>query len=304
MMYQSKLVASLKANGKILREFKDTVYIPFGSEYSFLLKNLHTQRALVNIFIDGNNVVEGGLVIDPGREVDLERYIKNGNLSEGNRFKFIERTAAIEDGPRGVKLEDGLIRIEFQYEQPRPVLNINNDFFKQYPPGVRGGLWNDTMYGGMTGISGSTGDRFSVNASGAQYSTNVGGVMRGVDFSKGESVRATAASAINQVAPQSSELHDGMATMDWMTMEQTVNDVGITVPGSKSTQKFQTVTMGAMEAEKHSMVIKLLGETADNKPVLKPVTVERKPECVTCGKKNKAHAKFCTECGTALEIFA
>jgi tRNA(Ile2) C34 agmatinyltransferase TiaS len=93
------------------------------------------------------------------------------------------------------------------------------------------------------------------------------------------------------------ELHDGAATMDW-------NDVGITVPGSKSTQKFTHVTMGVMEAEKHSMVIKLLGETPDNKPVLKPVTVERKPKCVTCGKLNKASAKFCTECGTALEIFA
>ena len=67
MMYQSKLVASLKANGKILREFKDTVYIPFGSEYSFLIKNLHTQRAVVNIFIDGEEVVEGGLVVDAGR---------------------------------------------------------------------------------------------------------------------------------------------------------------------------------------------------------------------------------------------
>ena len=52
-MYNNQLVASLKANGKILREFKDTVYIPFGSEYSFLLKNLNTTRALVNVFIDG-----------------------------------------------------------------------------------------------------------------------------------------------------------------------------------------------------------------------------------------------------------
>ena len=128
-------------------------------------------------------------------------------------------------------------------------------------------------------------------------------MMRGVDFSKNGEVTAQAASAavdkycadngiVNKI-----EAHDGMATMDW-------NDVGITVPGSKSTQKFQTVTMGTMELEKHSMVIKLLGETPDNKPVTKPVTVERKPECITCGKKNKAHAKFCTECGTALEIFA
>jgi hypothetical protein len=123
-MYNQKLVASIKANSKVLREFKDTVYIPFASEYSILLKNLNTTRAVVNVFIDGENVVPGGLVIDPGRTVDLERWIKNGNLSEGNKFKFIERTTAIEDGPRGIKLEDGLIRVEYQFEIPRPVINI------------------------------------------------------------------------------------------------------------------------------------------------------------------------------------
>ena len=275
MMYQSKLVASLKANGKILREFKDTVYIPFGSEYSFLLKNLHTQRAVVNIFIDGDNIVDGGLVINAGQEVNLERYVKNGNLTEGNRFKFIERTQAVEDGPRGIKLEDGLVRIEFQYEKP------------YVPP-----QWNNTSW-----ISASGGTTFA--------SYNVNGMMRSVDWSKNGEVTAQAASAAvdkycaDNGIKNTSELHDGMATMDWCQ-----NEVGITVPGSRSDQKFSTVTMGAMETEKHTMVIKLLGETPDNKPVLKPVTVERKPECVTCGKKNKAHAKFCSECGTALEIFA
>jgi hypothetical protein len=93
------------------------------------------------------------------------------------------------------------------------------------------------------------------------------------------------------------ESHDGMATMDW-------NDVGITVPGSKSEQKFQTVTMGALESQTHTMVIKLLGELANNKPVLKPVTVKAKPQCVTCGHQNKVTAKFCNKCGTALEIYA
>ena len=310
MMYESKLVASLKANGKILREFKDTVYIPFGSEYQFLLKNLHTQRAVVNIFVDGTNVVEGGLVINAGQEVNLERYIKNGNLTEGNRFKFIKRTAAIEDGPRGIKLEDGLIRIEFQYEQPRPVINLNNIVGGlQYPPGVRG---MTSEYPGVTDKYSKSINNSWIQASGATYSTNVNGAMRGVDFSSNGAATAQAASAqVDKYCADNGivnkmEMHDGAATMDWMDAEVTrsVNDVGITVPGSKSTQKFQHVTMGIMETEKHSMVIKLLGETPDNKPVLQPVTVERKPECVTCGKKNKAHAKFCTECGTALEIFA
>ena len=274
-MYNQKLVASIKVKGKILREFKDTVYIPFGSEYSFLIKNLNTTRAVVNIFIDGDNIVEGGLALNAGQEVDLERAIRNNNLTEGNKFKFIERTAAIEDGPRGIKLEDGLIRIEFQYEKP------------YVPPVNRGWI---TASGSTFGSTIST-------------SYNVNGAMRGVDFSSNGMATAQAAgAAIDKYCADNGihnkmEMHDGSATMDWC-------DVGITVPGSKSTQKFANVTMGEMEAEKHTIVLKLLGETPDNKPVLQPVTVKEKPKCVTCGKLNKATAKFCTECGTSLEIFA
>jgi hypothetical protein len=303
MMYQSKLVASLKANGKILREFKDTVYIPFGSEYSFLIKNLNTTRALVNIFIDGDDVIEGGLVLNAGQEVDLERYVKNGNLKAGNKFKFIERTQAIEDGPRGAKLEDGLVRIEFQYERAVPVGQWNHqpvwntsDIFGP----SSGGMWATTNIAGSSSEYRGTTDKFTLTASGAVSQVNVGGALRGVDYSKGEATIAAASAAINQAVPQSMNVHDGMATMDSMP----VNDVGITVPGSKSSQTFRTTTMGVMEAEKHTIVLKLLGETADNKPVTEPVTVKHKPKCVTCGKQNKAHAKFCTECGTALEIFA
>jgi hypothetical protein len=245
------------------------------------------------------------LVIDPGRSVDLERWIKNGNLSEGNRFKFIERTSAIEDGPRGIKQEDGLVRIEYQFEIPRPVINIADTFWNKqdYKP------WSTPYYATnatTTGVSGGLGDRFSVSASGAINQMNVGGVMRGIDTSANGAATAQAASAAvdkycadNGIKNSISDLHDGMATMDWCQ-----NEVGITVPGSKSEQKFQHTTVGTLETEKHSIVLKLVGDLGHNKPVLKPVTVAHKPKCTTCGKQNKAHAKFCTECGTALEIFA
>ena len=256
-MYNQKLVASIKVKGKILREFKDTVYIPFSSEYSILLKNLHTQRAVVNVYLDGENVVTGGLVIDPGRSVDLERWIKNGNLSEGNKFKFIERTGAIEDGPRGIKLEDGLVRIEYQYELPIP----------NFSSVLRG------IDKGWITASGSTGNWDA--PMGATYSS---------------------------VSPTSATLNS--VNVSQVSMDSFVNDVGITVPGSKSTQSFQHTTVGALDPTIHSIVLRLVGDLGDNKPVEKPVTVKHKPKCVTCGKQNKAHAKFCTECGTALEIFA
>lgn len=257
-MYNQKLVASLKANGKILREFKDTVYIPFGSEYSILLKNLSTVRCIVNVFVDGDNVVPGGLVLGAGQECDLERSIKNGNLTEGNRFKFIERTSAVENGPRGIKLEDGLIRVEYQFEK-----------VYQRQDGIQ---WNNVASPWHGNPQWNTG---TINPS----------ILRGISIS-GQII----GQASSTVAAQS------------LNVSQTLNDVGITVPGSKSDQKFTTVSSFALEAETHSIVLKLLGETADNKPVVEAVTVKKKPKCVTCGKLNKATAKFCSDCGTSLEI--
>ncbi len=239
-MYESKLAAAIKVNGKVLREFKDTVYIPFASEYSILLKNLNTTRAVVNVFIDGEDMVPGGIVLNAGQECDLERSVKNGNLTEGNRFKFIERTGAVEQH-RGVKLEDGLVRVEFQFEQP-------------YRP-----IWNSTQ------ISGGIYPQSSI--------------MRGMDVS-----------------------YSTNATLNSVTASATsaAFDAGITVPGSRSDQKFSTTHVGTLESVKHSIVFRLLGGEA----VKEAVTVKHKPKCVTCGKQNKALAKFCQECGTALEIFA
>lgn len=261
-MYNSKLVASLKANGKILREFKDTVYIPFGSEYSILIKNLNTVRAIVNVYIDGDNVVPGGLVVMPGQEIDLERSIKNGNMSEGNKFKFIERTGNVEKH-RGVKLEDGLVRIEYQFEK-----------VYQRQDGIQ---WNKTQLGGPIYASGS--------------------ILRSTGINHQVYDSHTVSCSVNSMSATS-------ATNQVVATSASLNDVGITVPGSKSKQKFTTASWFATETEKHSIVLKLLGETPDNQEVRKPITTKHKPKCVTCGKQNKATAKFCTECGTALEIFA
>ena len=246
MMYNQKLVASIKSKGKILREFKDTVYIPFASEYSILLKNLNTVRAVVNVFIDGENVVPGGLVLAAGQEVELERSIKNGNLTEGNRFKFIERTGAVE-AHRGIKLEDGIVRIEYQFEH----------VFKRQD-GLQLGGW---------GTSASP------------------SILRGVHYDSSATYSMT-----------------NNMTVSATSASFAPNDVGITVPGSVSDQKFSTASWFPTESEKYSIVLKLLGETADNTPVTAPVTVKHKPECKICGKLNKATAKFCSECGAALII--
>ncbi len=45
MMYKQNFVVVVKCNGKILREQdSDVVYLPFGAEYSILLKNKDSRR--------------------------------------------------------------------------------------------------------------------------------------------------------------------------------------------------------------------------------------------------------------------
>ena len=245
MMFNQKLVASVKTQGKILREFGETVYLPFSSEFSILLKNLNTVRALVNIYIDGNSVVDGGLVLMPGQEIDLERWVKNSNLSEGNRFKFIERTDAVESH-RGIKAEDGIVRVEYKFEKVFP------------------NIWHGAVGGTL-------------------YRKNDG---------------ATYTATLNSVS-RCQSLHSEVTCSVPLA-----NEAGITVPGSISEQKFSTASWFPTEPQTHSIVLRLLGETAENKALREPVTVKTKLECITCGKKNKASSKFCSECGTSLQIVA
>lgn len=271
-MYSNKLAVAVKSNRKVLREFKDTVYLPFGAEYSLLIKNLNTVRAIVHINIDGQEVVEGGLVVNANSEIELERIVKT-NLNEGNRFKFIERSDAVE-AHRGVKLEDGIIRIEYQFES-LPV--YRNPLWTYTPTST---VWtNNIIY-------------------------NANDTLVGGTFTSSSSVLRNASMNNVQVTASGSSVsdHPGVTCSDFVA--QSYNDAGITVPGSVSNQKFSRVSSFPLESEKHVMIFKLLGETADNKAIRNPVTVKHKPKCQTCGTQNRAHAKFCTKCGTALEVFA
>jgi hypothetical protein len=273
-MYSNKLAVAVKSNRKVLREFGDQVFLPFGAEYSLLIKNLNTVRALVRISIDGNEVVDGGLIVDANSEIELERMVKT-NLNEGNRFKFIERSDAVEQH-RGVKLEDGIIRVEYQFED---VTRYRHPVLTYVAPTYPEPYWiSNTMIGS------------SISHTSASSSVLRNATQNNMSWT------ASGATA------KSFEGHPGVACSDFV--EQGYNDAGITVPGSVSNQKFSKVTGFKTLPEQHVMIFKLLGETPDNAPIRKPVTVKSKPKCVTCGKQNKAHAKFCSTCGTALTVIA
>lgn len=300
MMYNSKFVVCVKSNGKILREFKDTCYVPFGSNYSILLKNLNSVRALASVSIDGTDVAEGNtFVVRPNSELEINRFIKNGNLKEGNSFKFIERTASVEQG-RGIKSDDGIIRVQFQFE--KVLTRSINDVYDQmdelkrkmdsmpqttpiYVPSYRPS-W--VYYNSVCGSP--TYDSAQIN------SVSMGMYDGAVAQAKCSASMDNATLSFCDSTPAYNKLRS------MKTSVAQPNEVGITVPGAVSKQEFTIVDDFEVETEQHVIVLRLVGETTAGKAIKKVVDVKSKPKCVTCGRVNKATSKFCSDCGTSLEI--
>src|SRR6185295_2928020 len=130
-MYRDSYVAALMVDGKIQKESDNgTVLIPFGSEYVLRLKNKLRKRAVADVWIDGKIAVKG-VVIDANETVDLERFVADGNLSEGKRFKLARLTDPKVDQPNDS--ENGSIEVNFYPEKEAPVvekvvehINCNN----------------------------------------------------------------------------------------------------------------------------------------------------------------------------------
>ncbi len=296
-MYESKMALAVKANKRVLREVGDAVYLPFGCEYSLIIKNLNTVKALVRVWIDGTDVTDGtSLVIQPNSSMDLERFIKNGNFNEGNKFKFIERTAAISNH-RGNKIDDGLIRIEFEFATAPlawPLTLTNQKSWPQRHPDYEmyNSLINQRGFGDTTTFSTSS------NIAHGEVSGQMG------DFYDANSVAYASASATANAedsftpppTPNTGVLRSARAKS-----ASPATEVGITVPGSVSDQKFTEAAWFATDGIKHSMVLRVLGE-AEGQPVVAPITVKHKVTCASCGRVNKVGAKFCSDCGTALQI--
>lgn len=297
-MYQNKLAVAIKHNGKILRENKDIVKLPFGSEFSVLVKNLNSRRVKFTLHIDGSDVLDGSeIIVDANSAVELKRFIRNGNMNEGNAFKFIERTQQIEDGPRGIKVEDGIVRVEFWFEQEAP--DVKTVIHKHY----------DEWYYGYPYRRHYWGNPYEITYSARLNSASLADVPLKGTAVRGMSVGSNSAASLTSGSNSAFTADADAATFATNSVTSTssdvtkaLNDAGITVPGSKVEQKFHTVYGFNSETKSSVIVLRLVGVTADDVRIEKAVTVKAKQKCTTCGKVNKATSKFCSGCGTALDL--
>ena len=274
MTYKDNLVVEVKCGGKIMRVKDEAVYLPYGSEYSLLLKNLDSRKASIKIHIDGQDVLDySSLILKPNSTTELEGFLRGSDVS--NKFKFIQKTKQIQDH-RGDKIDDGLIRVEFAFEKEKKLIRkiITEEHHHTYHH------WNyNNWFSGVSDVRyGSSGDVGNVD-----ITCNAGDpIAKGV---------ASTPRATNMVVTDSLGIESN---------SQPLADEGITVKGSESDQSFRYGSIGALEPSK-VITIQLKGETSSGASIQQPVTVKTKLQCSSCGTKSKSSYKFCPNCGTFLE---
>lgn len=266
MTYKDNFVVEVKCNGKIMRVKDGAIHLPYGSEYTLLLKNLDSRKASIKIQIDGQDVLDySSLILQANSTTELEGFLR-GSIAR-NRFKFINKTKEIQEH-RGDKVDDGLIRVEFAFEKPKPNFTTRNIIHENHYH------WNyDNWF---------TGDSV------AKY-----GSVSNIENS-GDTIRAMASNQpenINMVQ---------FNTLGVEANSQPLADEGITVKGSECEQFFKYGSIGELEQSK-VITIQLKGVTSAGAQVQQPITVKSKLECSSCGTKSKSSYKFCPNCGTFLE---
>ena len=270
MMYQEKFVVVIKSNGKILREHDEVVSIPFQEEYSILLKNLNSVKAVASISIDGLDVLNGNqIIINPNGSTELEGFLKDSSVT--HKFKFIQKTKQIQDY-RGDNVDDGIVRVEYKFEKfVEKVQIIREDItwrtLPYYPPiySVFTHRLGGQSVGGCGGASYAGGQAF-------------GGITNNVSLDSNFS--ESYSSIVSESTP--------------------IQDEGITVKGSSSNQNFIHGYTNPLEDISKVIILKLRGIDSKGKKVKEPIKVDKKIKCETCGIVSKSSAKFCKNCGTSL----
>lgn len=149
MAYKNNFAVAIRHNGKILRELDELVYLPFGSEYSILLKNKNSRKAVVDVEIDGQDVLDGNsIIVGPNQSTELKGFMK-GRAAK-NKFKFIKKTKKISNY-RGDRIDDGLVRVEYRFENPPPVCDYTQVYYTNSVPIANCDLNNNTFSSNVLG---------------------------------------------------------------------------------------------------------------------------------------------------------
>jgi len=287
-----------------------TYYLQKGQEFEIELFNPTTDSVLAKISLNGKEISQGGLVVNPGQRVFLDRY-----FDVAKKFLFDTYEVSNTEEVKAAIQNNGDIKVSFYKENVRPIINITPNWIKSsYGDTYKLGDYNSgtdprLLRGNITtnGLAGtSTIQTSSLNLS------NSSGTVVGASFG---ATPTTSINSINYVHTSDFNVSDavGSLTTSHSTGDGTLSfgepekssrnvlrskksvETGRVDKGSDSNQEFKYVNKDFDYFAFHIVEYKLL---PISQKVVTSEDINIKRYCTNCGAKLGKTDKFCSSCGT------
>lgn len=287
--------ANIAVNKSRLKVYKNagslpTYYLQKGQEFSIELANPTTDVVLAKVILNGKPISQGGLVLNPGQRIYLERY-----LDVAKKFLFDTYEVSGSAEMKAAIADNGDIRVEFYRERQVYINNYYNGTITISNP-----IWTSNHGNYITGTpnnllcgSTSTGGVAAVGSttlgltglSGAI--TNAGITSSNASYSSIQNCASSFTSSIPTPIKKSLKLRSASASKSIET--------GRVEKGGDSEQELKYVNKTFEYSAFHTVEYKML-------PVSQKINTDEdinvKVYCTNCGAKLGKTDKFCASCGT------
>ena len=240
-----------------------TYYLQKGQEFQLELFNPTTGTILAKIFLNGNAISQGGLVLRPGERIFLDRYIDVAK-------KFLFDTYEVENTSEVKKaIEDnGDFKVEFYKEFVFINYNGYIDLRNNSTPTT---YYNHNL--NLTNIGNTNPYDITCNTTSSFNSSFTNTSLNQNTTPEGPNIRS-----INKLRKTKKSIETGR-------VEQ----------GSSSNQKLQTVNKNWEYSPFHTIEYKML-PLSQKINTIEDINIKR--YCTNCGSKLGKGHNFCANCGT------
>lgn len=285
-----------------------TYYLQKGQEFQIELFNPTTEVVLAKISLNNTLISQGGLVLNPGQRVFLERYI-----DVPKKFLFDTYEVANTNEVKKAIESNGDVKIEF-FREYKPIDWSYGSYLFNGNPFIYNNSGSGTSPEYLrTKTTTDLPSSFNLsNSNGTITNTANGSVTTNISTSASAGAASYFSSSVPLNASNTSSL--GLASLDFLNTEMSRSladtepvkkqmrsrklsksiETGRVEKGSHSSQQFKTINKSFEMWAFHTIEYKLL-------PISQKINtvddINVKVYCTNCGSKLGKTDRFCSQCG-------
>jgi hypothetical protein len=271
-----------------------TYYLQSGQEFQIEIFNPTTEVVLAKITLNNKALSQGGLVLNPGQRVFLDRY-----LDVAKKFLFDTYEVANTNEVKAAIENNGDVKVEFFRERTQQYYGgtLTLQGTSTFGGSFGGPTWVNNTGGYVPNINGTTcttgNASFTTTSANLSNISNTSGVVNTAFYNSSVTMDSL---SLGDVTVSSTPIKKNkLKTLGSMLRSAKTVETGRVEQGSSSDQTFKTVNKDFEYFAFHTVEYKLL-------PVSQKInTVEDlnvKVYCTNCGAKLGKGHKFCSSCGT------